>query len=48
MHFLELMLSYKRSHCNEKPVHCNWRVAPLTVTREKLTQKGRPSIAINK
>ena len=25
---LELLLRNKRSHCNEKPAHHDWRVAP--------------------
>ena len=33
---LEPVLCNKRSHHNEKPVHCNWRVAPTDATRESL------------
>ena len=33
----------KRSHCNEKPVHHDWRVPPLTPTRKKSEQQRRPS-----
>ena len=31
---LEPMLCNKRSHCNEKPVHCNEEQSPLAATRE--------------
>ena len=35
----------KRSHNNKKPMHCNWSVAPLTPTRERLhtATKTQPS-----
>ena len=33
---LEPMLSSKRSHRREKPVHCNWRVAPVCHDRKAL------------
>ena len=31
---LEPVLCNKRSHCNEKPVHCNKEKLPLATTRE--------------
>ena len=31
---LEPVLCNKRSHCSEKPVHCNAEYPPLTTTRE--------------
>ena len=34
---------HKRSHCSEKAVHCNWRVAPLSTAGEKPAQQRRPS-----
>ena len=34
-HILEPVLCNKRNHHNEKPVYCNWRVAPAHATREK-------------
>ena len=35
---LEPVLQSKRSHHNEKPIHCNWRLAltPCNATREGL------------
>ena len=43
------MLCNERSHHNEKPKHCNWRVAPAHLNREKMpTQRQRPSAAKDK
>ena len=39
------MLGNKRSHCNEKSVHCHGRVVLAWATREKPTQQPRPSRA---
>ena len=36
---------HKRSHCNEKPAHCSWRVALLSAAREKPVQQWGPSTA---
>ena len=38
---LEPVLHSKRGHCNEKPVHRNWRVAPLGATRESPSAAGK-------
>jgi len=35
-HILGPVPHNKRSHCNEKPTHCNKRVAPAAATRESL------------
>ena len=38
----------EKSHHNEKPAHCNWRVDPAHCNREKPAQKWRASTAKNK
>ena len=35
LHIREPVLHNKRSQCNEKPTHCNWRAAPLLLQTEK-------------
>ena len=42
------LLRHKRSHCSEKPVHCNEEWVLLATTREKPSQQPRPSTARNK
>ena len=32
----EPLFCNKRSHCSEKPEHCNWRLHPLATARESL------------
>ena len=45
----EPMLCRKRSHHNEKPMHCNWRAAPaLRNWRKACASQQRPSKAKNK
>ena len=38
---LEIRLHNKRSHCNEKPEHSNWRVAPSHCNYRKPVHKWR-------
>ncbi|KAJ8778592.1 hypothetical protein J1605_013269 [Eschrichtius robustus] len=38
---LEPVLCNKRSHCNEKPVHCNEEESPLAATRESRSLQCR-------
>ena len=45
---VEPVLHNKRSNCNEKAAHHNWRVAPLSATREKTVQQWSPSAVKNK
>ena len=44
---LEPVLRNKRSHCNEKPTHCNEEWLPLAATKAHAQQR-RPNIAKNK
>ena len=45
LHAREPVLRNKRSHLNEKPMHCNERAAPAHHTRGKSKQQWRHSIA---
>ena len=47
-HALEPVLSNKRSHRSEEPMHRNEKVVLLATTKEKPTQQRRHSAAINK
>ena len=42
------VLSNKRSHFNEKPIHCSWRVTPALATREKPKKQQKHSTAKKK
>jgi len=37
-----VVLHDKRSHCNEKPKHCSYRVPLFPATREKPEEQRRP------
>ena len=43
LHGLERVLLNKRSHCNEKPVHCSEEQTPLAATRESLQSNKDPT-----
>ena len=45
---LEPVLRKKRSHCNEKPVHCKEEQPLLDATKESRVQQRRPNAAKNK
>ena len=45
----EPLLPNKRGHCSEKPMHCNWRVAPCLPQLEKARMQHQcPSTAREK
>ena len=41
LHALEPMLCDRRSHCNKKPVHHNWGVAPAHCSGRKPTPSSK-------
>ena len=45
---LEPVLCGRRRNCPEKPMHHNWRAAPLAATSEKPWQHLRPNTAKSK
>ena len=44
-HALEPMLCNKRSHCSEKPMHCNEEQPLLAATREKPVQSNQDPVS---
>ena len=43
----KLMLHNKRSHCDEKPVHCNYRAASTRQLEKARAQQQGPRVAKN-